>query len=103
MYVAGSAFDSVGNSFAVDTAPGGAPLSGGAVDYTQATVAGYYMLYTDCGTNGKQMTYDVRWNVVQTTPYVKFLTVSAKMQTAGTDVRMFSLPVTVRTLIGQGT
>lgn len=95
--------DCVGNSFTVNTAPGGAPLTGGAVDYTQARVAGYFMLYTDCGTNGRQMTYDVRWNVVQTTPYVKFLVVSAKMQTAGTDIRMFALPVTVRTLIGQGT
>lgn len=95
--------DCVGNSFTVNTAPGGAPLSGRAVDYSQATVAGYFMLYADCGTNGRQMIYDVRWNVVQTTPYVKFLVVSAKMQTAGTDIRMFALPVTVRTLIGQGT
>ena len=95
--------DCVGNSFTVNTAAGGAPLTGGAVDFTQATVAGYYMLFTDCGTSGRQMTYDVRWNVVQTTPYAKFLTVSAKMQSAGTDVKIFSLPVTVRTLVGQGT
>lgn len=97
--------DCVGNLFNVNTAPGGAPLVAGgtAVDFTQATVAGYYMLYSDCGTNGRQMTYDVRWNVVQTTPYVKFLIVSSKMQNAGSDVKIFSLPVTVRTLVGQGT
>lgn len=95
--------DCVGNNFNVNTAAGGAPLLNGTVDFSQATVAGYFMTYTDCGTNGKQMTYDIRWNIVQTTPYVKFLVVSAKMQNAGTDVKIFSLPVTVRTLVGQGT
>jgi len=96
--------DCLANSTTVYTAAGGSPLtSSGDVDFTSAAVANYQMLYTDCGTGGRQVTYDVRWNVQQLTPYVKFLTVSAKMQNAGGDLKYFALPVTIRTLVGQGT
>lgn len=96
--------DCVGNSYTVYTAAGGSPLiSSGDVDFTQAPVANYQMLYTDCATNGRQLIYDIRWNIQQTTTYVKFVTVSVKRENAGTDLRFFSLPVTVRTLVGQGT
>jgi prepilin-type N-terminal cleavage/methylation domain-containing protein len=96
--------DCVGNSYTVDTAAGGAALTtSGDVDFTQAPVTNYYMLYTDCGTGGKQITYDLRWNIQQTSSYVKFVTVSSRMKNAGGDLKFFSLPVTVRTLIGQGT
>lgn len=97
--------DCAGNSFTVNTtAPGGAPLtSSGDVDFTQAAVSGYQMLYTDCGTSSRQVTYDVRWNIQQPTPYVKVLTVSTRQQGAGGDLKYFSLPVTIRTLVGQGT
>ena len=96
--------DCVGNSYTVDTAAGGSALTAaGDVDFTQATVADYSMLYTDCGTNGRQMTYDLRWNIQQTSSYVKFVTVSSRMKNAGGDLKFFSLPVTVRTLVGQGT
>ena len=89
--------DCAATSTTVDTAAGGATLtSAGDVDYTQAAVTGYQMFYTDCGTSGKQITYDVRWNITQPTAYVKLLVVSA-------DSKVFSLPVTIRTLIGQGT
>jgi type IV pilus assembly protein PilV len=97
--------DCTGNVANVSTTgPGGSPLtSSGDVDFTQTAVTNYQMLYTDCSTNGRQIVYDVRWNIQQTTPYIKFLTVSAKMRNAGGDAKYFSLPVTVRTLIGQGT
>jgi prepilin-type N-terminal cleavage/methylation domain-containing protein len=97
--------DCAGNVANVSTtAPGGSPLtSSGDVDFAQAAVTNYQMLYVDCSTNGRQITYDVRWNIQQTTNFVKFLTVSAKMQNAGGDAKYFSRPVTVRTLIGQGT
>lgn len=96
--------DCAGNVFTLFTAQGGSALTGaGDVDFTQAPIANYSMQYTDCGTNGRQVTYDIRWNVQQITAYVKFLTVSSKMLNAGTDLKFFSLPVTVRTLIGQGT
>jgi Tfp pilus assembly protein PilV len=102
--------DCAGNAFNISTtAPGGSPLTAsGDVDFTQAPVANYRALYTDCGTAGRQVTYDVRWNIQQPTPNVKFLTVSAVKlgigQNAATfDLKYFSLPVTIRTLIGQGT
>jgi Tfp pilus assembly protein PilV len=97
--------DCAGNVFNVNTvAPGGSPLlASGDVDFTQAAVPTYQMLYTDCATGGRQSTYDVRWNIQQPSAYVKLLTVSAKKQNARTDLKFFSLPVTIRTLIGQGT
>jgi prepilin-type N-terminal cleavage/methylation domain-containing protein len=97
--------DCTNTSFTVSTtAPGGSALtSWGVVDYTQAAVSNYQMLYTDCGTAGMQVTYDVRWNITQPSAYVKLVTVSARKQGTASDSRYFSLPVTVRTLIGQGT
>jgi hypothetical protein len=99
--------DCAGNSYTVYTAAGGGALTtSGDVDFTQAPVANYSMSYTDCGTGGKQITYDIRWNVQQTptvSTYVKFVTVSSRKKNAGGDLRFFSLPVTVRTLVGQGT
>lgn len=101
--------DCAGNIFNVSTtAPGGSPLTAqGDVDFTQAPVAGYQMLYTDCGTAGRQFTYDVRWNIQQPTPYVKFLTVTAEKANVNVgarwDLRYVSFPVTIRTLVGQGT
>jgi len=102
--------DCAGNVFNVSTiAPGGSPLTAsGDVDFTQPVVATYQMLYTDCGTAGRQVIYDVRWNVQQSTPFVKLLTVSTQKLGVGQlptrfDLKYFSLPVTIRTLIGQGT
>ena len=99
--------DCAGNSFNVSTAPGGATLlSSGAVDFTQSPPpANYSMQYVECGTSGRTATYDVRWNIqaVNNTPYVKLITVSAKMQNAGNNIAYFSLPVTIKMLIGQGT
>jgi prepilin-type N-terminal cleavage/methylation domain-containing protein len=97
------ATDCAGNAFNVNTVAGGSPLTAsGDIDFTLAPVAGYQMLYTDCGTNGRQLTYDIRWNIQQPTPNVKILIVSAKRQNSRGDLKYFSLPVTIRTLIGQG-
>ncbi len=97
-------YDCTGTASAVYTAAGGGALnSSGDVDMTAAAVAGYQMYYTDCGTSGRQMIYDVRWNITQPTTYTKLVIVTAKMKGAGTDIKVFSLPVSVRTLIGQGT
>lgn len=102
--------DCAGANFAVNTALGGsALLASGDVDFTQAAVPGYQVLYTDCGNgdaSGRQTTYDVRWSIQASgnnSAYLKFLTVSARKQNAGNDLKFFSLPVTIRTLIGQGT
>lgn len=81
---------------------------GSAVDFTQTlgsagAPAGYYMAFTDCGTATRQATYDVRWNIRTISTYVKLITVSAKLRGAGSDLKVFSPPVTIRSMAGQGT
>ena len=96
--------DCTNNSNTVTTAAGGpGVLPSGDIDFTGAALPNYSMLYTDCGSNGAQMIYDVRWNIQTMSPYVKFVTISAKRKGAGNDVNRFSLPVTIRTQVGQGT
>lgn len=97
--------DCTGTTFTLNTAAGGATLLGsGDVDFTQSPApTNYSMLYTECGTSGRQVTYDVRWNIQAVSPYVKSLSISAKKQKAGTDLKYFALPVTFHTLMGQGT
>jgi prepilin-type N-terminal cleavage/methylation domain-containing protein len=96
--------DCAGTSNTVATAAGGPTLnSSGEEDFSLAAVTGYQMYFTDCGTSGRQMIYDVRWTITQPTTYTKLVVVSAKMKGAGSDVKIFSLPVTIRTLVGQGT
>lgn len=100
--------DCVGNNFNVSTSAGGSVVNAqGDIDFTQAPVAQYQMLYTDCGTLGRQFTYDIRWNIQQPTANVKILTVTAQKLNVNVgnnwDLRNVSFPVTIRTLIGQGT
>jgi prepilin-type N-terminal cleavage/methylation domain-containing protein len=97
--------DCNGTTFTLNTAAGGATVLGsGDVDFSQSPApAGYSMTYVECGTSGRTASYDVRWNIQVVSPYVKSLTISAKKQKAGTDLRYFSLPVTFHTLMGQGT
>jgi len=90
------------------TGAGAALTSSGDVDYTQAKVANYNMAYTDCGTANRQLTYDVRWNVktIANDPYIKILTVSARLNTVtngATSGSVFGPVVTIRTIVGQGT
>jgi prepilin-type N-terminal cleavage/methylation domain-containing protein len=98
--------DCTGTSSTVATDVGGQALnSSGEEDFTATPVTGYQMYYTDCGTTGRQMTYDVRWTITQPTAYTKLVVVSAQLKNAAgkTNARMYSLPVTIRTLVGQGT
>jgi len=104
--------DCAGNAHTINTlgAPGPAGLGGslianGDIDFTQAPggagdPVGYYMLFTDCGTNGRQIVYDVRWNIQTPTVDTKLITVSTRMSNAGNDLKMYSPPVTVRSLLG---
>jgi prepilin-type N-terminal cleavage/methylation domain-containing protein len=81
---------------------GASLLPSGQVDFSQAAVAGYSMIYVTCGTQQRQAGYDVRWNIRTPTPYTKLVTVSVKLTGSGTDRRVFSLPVTIRSVAGQG-
>jgi len=93
------------NTAGSTTGTGAALLSSGAVDFTQTpgsagAPAGYYMLYTTCGTAGRISTYDVRWNVQTPSTYVKLVTVSAQLKGAGANQILFSFPVTIRSMTG---
>jgi len=84
---------------------GATVLSSGSIDFSQVqgssgAPAGYYMSYKSCGTSGRQSTYDVRWNIQTPSNYVKLVTVSAKLQGSGTNQILFSLPVTIRSMVG---
>ncbi len=98
--------DCANNVSNVNTNPGGAALlSTGEVDFTQSAVTNYQMYYTDCDTNGRQATYDIRWNVqaIANSTNVKLLTVSSRLKNAGTSAVVFAPEATVRTIVGQGT
>lgn len=95
-----------GSAIGSSTGAGAALTSSGDVDYTQATVANYNMPYTDCATQGRQATYDVRWNIKTLSTYAKLLTVSARLTTSArqaTAGAVFGPVVTIRTIVGQGT
>ena len=78
----------------------------GQIDPTQAYAAvpaNYKMQYVDCGVGGRQVTYDVRWNIVQITSYARLVTVSSRQLSPGTTGYgglRFALPVTVRGIQG---
>jgi len=112
--------DCAGNQFTIATAGGAAPNGVGAtllqdsasfqyggIDQTQSYSAvpnGYAMVYTDCGTNGKQITYDVRWNVMTISANTtRLITVSAR-QSGITNTqlggRFFAIPVSLRGIGG---
>lgn len=104
--------DCAGNPHNINTAgapgptgSGGSLAANGDIDFTQAPgsandPAGYYMLFTDCGTNSRQIVYDVRWNIQTPTADTKLITVSTRMSKAGNDLKMYSPPATVRSLLG---
>lgn len=99
--------DCANTVFNVSTAPGGPAVTAtGDLDFTAAAVANYQMLYTNCDTNGHQAIYDVRWNVAAipgSNGWVKTLTVSAQLRSAGRNAMVFAPVATVRTIVGQGT
>ena len=99
--------DCVPNTLQINTAAGGANLlTNGSIDFTQSAAGlngnQYQMNYTVCGTNGVQVTYDVRWNVQKVGTYAKLVTVAAQQQSnSNAQIGLTYLPpVTLRTLVG---
>jgi prepilin-type N-terminal cleavage/methylation domain-containing protein len=80
----------------------GAPLSNGLIDFTQATVSNYSMTYYGCqaSTSDRQMTYDVRWNIKTLTTNTKLVTVAAKNIGGSTSGNYFTVPVTLKMIVG---
>jgi prepilin-type N-terminal cleavage/methylation domain-containing protein len=98
--------DCLGNTFTVETAPGGSPLItngafSGSVDYSQAPLPSYSMRYVMCST-GVGITYDVRWRIdAGPTPSTQLVTVSAKPSIGnGAAAAQFTLPYTLHQLRG---
>lgn len=87
--------DCAGNTFTIDTAVGGATLSGATIDYSKTQVSNYSMNYVVC--NGTVQTiYDVRWNVTAVGQNY-LVTVGSKLKGQGNNLKFFALPVTLRT------
>jgi len=96
--------DCTPTAFNVNTTGGGASLlASGDVNFSAAAPAGYSMNYTACGpVGGAQSVYDVRWNIQTPSAFVKLITVSARLKGSGNNATLFSLPVTIRSMSGQG-
>ena len=99
--------DCAGNAHNINTGAGGAgPFdANGNISFNSAPGSagdpvGYNMLFTDCGTGGRQVVYDVRWNVQAPTIDTKLITVSTRMNNLVNDQKMSSPAVTVRSLLG---
>ncbi len=100
--------DCAGATHTIDTAGAtgggaGASLSGADIDFSQATPpAGYHMDFAICNVANTSATYDVRWNVKTITAETYLITVAVRLKGAGSDLRYFALPVTLRTYVGSG-
>jgi len=106
-----------GSGGAVNTPAGvGASLVSGAgtagyggIDWTQAynalppassVTSGYGMRYVDCGQNGRQTVYEVRWNVMTIDANQRLITVSSRQLGSNNGGMLFTLPITLRGMGG---
>lgn len=83
----------------------GANLSGTQIDFSQSQSSvptDYYMNWAVCN-GGTQVNaiYDVRWNVQAAGTYSFLVTVGAKLQGAGSNMKYYALPTNIRTLTGK--
>lgn len=78
--------------------------SNNIVDWTQsyaAVPANYAMQYVACGAGGRQITYDVRWDVITVTAFSRVIVVSARPSGSATVGGLrFVIPVNLRTIGG---
>jgi Tfp pilus assembly protein PilV len=76
----------------------------GIVDWTQSygTVpANYAMNYVSCGSGGRQISYDVRWNIIKMSSYNRMIIVSARpTNSAAVGGLKYVIPVNLRTIGG---
>lgn len=88
---------------------GAALTAGGVIDWTNQAfnavpadpVSGfpYAIEYVACGVNGRQVTYDVRWNVIQISGNLRMTVIGARMQSSTQAGGLkFSVPVNLRTV-----
>jgi len=95
--------DCTGNTYLIETAPGGAPLIGSgafgnSIDFSQPAQASYSMSYAMCSQAGG--TYDVRWRIDPgPTPSTQVVTVAVRTVGANGSP-LFSLPYNLHRLRG---
>lgn len=80
----------------------------GIIDWTQAFAAvptdpvsgyAYAIKYTDCGANGRQMVYDVRWNVVTLSTNDRLIVIGARPANDTVNGGLkFVIPANLRTV-----
>lgn len=92
--------DCAGNTWTINTAVGGATVSGSQIDFTQSgPPSNYYMNYVVCNV-GNQATYDVRWNVQTVTANTYIVTVGVKKKgSTNSGNKYFAFPVNLRTYV----
>src|SRR6476469_7140435 len=96
--------NNTGNTWTINEQPGGATLTGGKVDFTQAQGGllgnNYAMNYVDCNSN-VQVEYDVRWNVQSVGANGTYLVTVGARPKSGLPTRFaFALPVNIRAYVG---
>ena len=96
----GTITDCANTPWAIDTSTGGANLSGGYIDFTQASPpAGFFMNYVECSGTVKSL-YDVRWNIQNMSSNKTFLiTVGAKPKGSLPARFGFAIPVNMRVYV----
>jgi Flp pilus assembly protein TadG len=106
-----SLVDCSGSVWTIETAPGGAALSGARIDFSESSPpADYFMSYivrSPCNSTGSEITtYDVRWHVevvgaaAGTPTNTYMVTVGARMQGHSNGNMFYSLPANYRVMAG---
>jgi len=83
------------------------PTSPSTIDWN-SSANGNTNDFVMCGPAGTQLTYEVRWNVMNmpgtmdatSSPYLRLVAVSSRQKNQGTNLRFFNPPVTFRTVVG---
>jgi type II secretory pathway pseudopilin PulG len=95
----------VGNGNGGSYGGNGANLtSDGIIDWTQSysnVASNYKALYVACGAGGRQMTYDIRWDVISMTTFTRMVMISARP--SGSPVvggLRYVIPINLRTIGG---
>lgn len=95
--------NNTGTTWTIGDQPGGAALSAGKIDFTQAQAAAgatYFMNYVECS-NNVSVTYDVRWNIQSIGANgTSLVTVGARPFASPPTRFAFALPVTMRAYVG---
>jgi hypothetical protein len=93
-----------GSGSGINGGNGAALTTAGIVDWTQSYGSvpnGYAIRYVACGSGGRQITYDIRWNVMKMSTYSRMVVLSARPSFSPTVGGLrYVVPVNLRTIGG---